>query len=101
MLQVDSGESAPPELHESYEGVLRSPFTIIQPLRGSSDAFSLLRALEEIEPRFVVMYDTDMTFVRQLEVCFVIFVLYIIFWLSLSFLYVPQISYNSQFFNIL
>ena len=36
-----------------------------------SDRYSLLRALCEVEPRYVVLYDAQMQFIRQLEVSFV------------------------------
>lgn len=35
----------------------------------SSDRYSLLRTLNEIEPRYVILYDAQMQFIRQLEVC--------------------------------
>ena len=35
----------------------------------SSDRHSLLRTLHEIEPRHVIVYDAQMQFIRQLEVC--------------------------------
>jgi len=33
-----------------------------------SDRYSLLRTLCEVEPRYVVLYDAQMQFIRQLEV---------------------------------
>ena len=36
-----------------------------------SDRYSLLRTLCEVEPRYVVLYDAQMQFIRQLEVSFV------------------------------
>jgi len=33
-----------------------------------SDPYSLIRTLEEIEPRYVILYDAEVEFVRQLEV---------------------------------
>ena len=35
---------------------------------GLSDPYSLTRTLHEIEPRYVILYDAQMEFVRQLEV---------------------------------
>ena len=38
---------------------------------ASSDPYSLMKSLTELEPRYIVMYDTDMEFVRQIEVGFI------------------------------
>ncbi|XP_073228243.1 DNA repair endonuclease XPF-like [Porites lutea] len=48
--------------------LLTSRVVIIHPLTGCSDRFSLLRTLNEVEPRYVVLYDAQMQFIRQLEV---------------------------------
>lgn len=53
---------------DAYYGVLPDPVTIIHPLHGCSDPFSLVRTLNEVQPRYVVLYDPDMEFVRQIEV---------------------------------
>ena len=37
----------------------------------SSDPYSLMKSLTELEPRYIVMYDADMEFVRQIEVGFI------------------------------
>ena len=42
-------------------------FKILFPV---SDRYSLLRTLCEVEPRYVVLYDAQMQFIRQLEVSF-------------------------------
>ncbi|XP_066015093.1 DNA repair endonuclease XPF-like isoform X3 [Pocillopora verrucosa] len=47
--------------------LLSSRMTIIHPLTGCSDRYSLLRTLWEVEPRYVVLYDAQMQFIRQLE----------------------------------
>uniref|UniRef100_A0A673VTU3 DNA repair endonuclease XPF n=1 Tax=Suricata suricatta TaxID=37032 RepID=A0A673VTU3_SURSU len=49
-------------------GILRDPLTILHPLRGCSDPYALTRVLHEVEPRYVVLYDAELTFVRQLEI---------------------------------
>ncbi|XP_067912356.1 DNA repair endonuclease XPF isoform X2 [Heterodontus francisci] len=49
-------------------GILKEPLIVIHPLRGCSDAYSLSRVLHEIEPRYVVLYDAELTFVRQIEI---------------------------------
>ena len=48
--------------------VLSNAVVVIHPLSGCSDPYSLLRKLYELEPKYVVLYDTQMEFVRQLEV---------------------------------
>jgi DNA excision repair protein ERCC-4 len=53
---------------DGYYQVIPSPVTIIHPLHGCSDPYNLTRTLHEIQPRYVVLYDADMIFVRQLEV---------------------------------
>ncbi|XP_010576783.1 PREDICTED: DNA repair endonuclease XPF isoform X2 [Haliaeetus leucocephalus] len=35
---------------------------------GCSDPYALTRVLHEVEPRYVVLYDAELTFVRQLEI---------------------------------
>jgi len=55
------GDSPPVKL-------LSSRVIIIHPLTGCSDRYSLLRTLCEVEPRYVVLYDAQMQFIRQLEV---------------------------------
>ncbi|XP_038942944.1 DNA repair endonuclease XPF isoform X3 [Rattus norvegicus] len=63
--------------HESFDlnvssdaayGILKEPLTIIHPLLGCSDPYALTRVLHEVEPRYVVLYDAELTFVRQLEI---------------------------------
>ncbi|XP_012502999.1 PREDICTED: DNA repair endonuclease XPF [Propithecus coquereli] len=49
-------------------GILKEPLTIIHPLLGCSDPYALTRVLHEVEPRYVVLYDSELTFVRQLEI---------------------------------
>jgi len=53
---------------DCYYGVVREPLTVIHPLRGCTDPYSLTRVLHEVEPSFVVLYDAELSFVRQLEV---------------------------------
>lgn len=53
---------------DAYYGVLKEPMTVIHPLRGCTDPHSLTRVLHEVEPGFVVLYDAELSFVRQLEV---------------------------------
>nr|CAB3243315.1 DNA repair endonuclease XPF [Phallusia mammillata] len=48
--------------------VLESPETYLHALHGNPDPYSLTRSLEKIEPRFVILYDSSVHFVRQLEV---------------------------------
>ncbi|CAG5910668.1 unnamed protein product [Menidia menidia] len=53
---------------DSYYGVLKEPLTVIHPLKGCTDPHSLTRVLHEVEPSFVVLYDAELSFVRQLEI---------------------------------
>lgn len=53
---------------DAYYGVLKEPLTIIHPLKGLTDPHSLTRMLHEVEPSFVVLYDAELSFVRQLEI---------------------------------
>ncbi|XP_064626071.1 DNA repair endonuclease XPF-like [Lineus longissimus] len=53
---------------DGYYHVIPSPVTIIHPLHGCTDPYNLSRTLHEIQPRYVILYDADMIFVRQLEV---------------------------------
>ncbi|MEE6497589.1 hypothetical protein FKM82_002780 [Ascaphus truei] len=53
---------------ESYYGILKEPLTVIHPLQGCSDPYGLTRVLHEVEPRYVVLYDAELNFVRQLEI---------------------------------
>ncbi|XP_048584311.1 DNA repair endonuclease XPF isoform X2 [Nematostella vectensis] len=48
--------------------LLSSPVIVIHPLTGCSDPYSLIHTLYEVEPKYVVLYDADIEFVRQLEV---------------------------------
>ena len=49
-------------------GLVSGPVTILHPLHGCTDPHGLTRTLLEIQPIYVVLYDPDMQFVRQLEV---------------------------------
>ncbi|XP_027695290.1 DNA repair endonuclease XPF [Vombatus ursinus] len=49
-------------------GILKEPLTVIHPLLGCGDPYALTRVLHEVEPRYVVLYDAELTFVRQLEI---------------------------------
>ena len=67
-----SSTSLPPEQSgvssTAHYQLITSPLTILHPLHGTSDPFSLVRTLEELQPTYVVLYDAHMMFVRQLEV---------------------------------
>ncbi|KAL5021200.1 hypothetical protein ScPMuIL_000355 [Solemya velum] len=63
---VDAGPTG--RAVDGYYGVLSAPVTILHPLHGCSDPHGLARVLVEIQPQYVVLYDVDMMFVRQLEV---------------------------------
>ncbi|XP_033737580.1 DNA repair endonuclease XPF-like [Pecten maximus] len=53
---------------DAYYGLMKEPVTVIHPLHGGSDHKGLTRTLQEIQPRYVILYDADMQFVRELEV---------------------------------
>ncbi|XP_049615139.1 DNA repair endonuclease XPF [Syngnathus scovelli] len=53
---------------DAYYAVLKEPLMVIHPLRGCTDPHSLTRVLHEVEPMFVVLYDAEVSFVRQLEI---------------------------------
>ena len=70
---ADEGEEQGEELlldlsSDAYYGVLKEPLTVIHPLRGCTDRYSLTRVLHEVEPSYVVLYDAELSFVRQLEI---------------------------------
>ena len=66
MTDIDTG--APCTSQDAYYGVLAEPVTVIHPLHGCDDPYSLVRTLQEVEPRYIILYDPDLEFVRQLEV---------------------------------
>lgn len=37
-------------------------------LQDNSDPFMMTRLLEEVQPKYIIMYDSDLTFIRQVEV---------------------------------
>ncbi|XP_031699109.1 DNA repair endonuclease XPF isoform X1 [Anarrhichthys ocellatus] len=70
-MEEDGGEEEQLKLDlssDAYYGVLKEPLTVIHPLKGLTDPHSLTRVLHEVEPSFVVLYDAEISFVRQLEI---------------------------------
>ncbi|XP_071976787.1 DNA repair endonuclease XPF isoform X2 [Engystomops pustulosus] len=53
---------------DCYYGILKEPLTVIHPLQGCTDPYALTRVLHEVDPRYVVLYDAEVSFVRQLEI---------------------------------
>ncbi|XP_077595383.1 DNA repair endonuclease XPF [Stigmatopora nigra] len=53
---------------DAYYGILKEPLIVIHPLRGCTDPHALTRVLYEVRPAFVVLYDVEVSFVRQLEI---------------------------------
>ncbi|XP_055884668.1 DNA repair endonuclease XPF-like [Biomphalaria glabrata] len=51
-----------------YFSMVLSAMTIIHPLHGCSDPHGMSRTLEEIQPKYVILYDPEISVVRQLEV---------------------------------
>ncbi|GAA6219934.1 DNA repair endonuclease XPF [Lates japonicus] len=71
LMEEDEGEEEQLKLDlssDAYYGVLKEPLTVIHPLKGCTDPHSLTRVLHEVEPSFVVLYDAEVSFVRQLEI---------------------------------
>uniref|UniRef100_A0A8C3XNX7 DNA repair endonuclease XPF n=1 Tax=Chelydra serpentina TaxID=8475 RepID=A0A8C3XNX7_CHESE len=71
--EISIEETKPEDFHlnlasDAYYGIFKTPLTIIHPLQGCSDPYALTRVLHEVEPRYVVLYDAELTFVRQLEI---------------------------------
>jgi len=52
---------------------LKEPIIVIQQYKKDGDFLSLPRTLRELQPKYIVMYDANMTAVRQIEVIFIIF----------------------------
>ncbi|KAK6990858.1 DNA repair endonuclease XPF-like isoform X1 [Biomphalaria glabrata] len=51
-----------------YFSMVLSAMTIIHPLHGCSDPHGMSRTLEEIQPKYIILYDPEISVVRQLEV---------------------------------
>lgn len=43
----------------------------IQTLKKNDDSLDLLSTLEEMQPNFIIMYHTDITAIRNIEVLFI------------------------------
>jgi len=54
--------------NESRNESLKEPIIVIQQYKKNGDFLSLPRTLRELQPNYVVMYDVNMTAVRQIEV---------------------------------
>uniref|UniRef100_A0A0B7B0H8 DNA repair endonuclease XPF n=1 Tax=Arion vulgaris TaxID=1028688 RepID=A0A0B7B0H8_9EUPU len=68
--EVDENDKCEPvtSSKDAYYGLVTSPMTIIHPLHGCSDPHGLSRTVEEVQPKYVILYDADISLVRQLEV---------------------------------
>ncbi|CAM5086920.1 unnamed protein product [Natator depressus] len=71
--EISTEETKPEDFHlnlasDAYYGIFKTPLTILHPLQGCSDPYALTRVLHEVEPRYVLLYDAELTFVRQLEI---------------------------------
>lgn len=56
------------ELTETSDEESQPPVIIIQPFKKNGDPLALSKTLKELSPKFVIMYDIDVTAVRRLEV---------------------------------
>jgi len=52
----------------SCASVLTNQQTALLALRINNDQNALIRALDVIQPRYVILFDTDISYIRQLEV---------------------------------
>jgi len=59
--------------YDIHYGLLRPEETVL--IRAYSDDTDD-RLLTEIRPKFIVMFEPDMDFVRRIEVCWIIFLMY-------------------------
>ncbi|KAK3753140.1 hypothetical protein RRG08_024418 [Elysia crispata] len=64
----DAKTGQPTSSKDAYYGLVNSPLTILHPLHGCSDPHGIARVLDEMQPKYVILYDADMSLVRQLEV---------------------------------
>ncbi|XP_050525134.1 DNA repair endonuclease XPF [Daktulosphaira vitifoliae] len=55
-------------LQGSHNETTKEPIIILQQYKKDGDFLSLPRTLKELKPKFIVMYDVNMTAVRQIEV---------------------------------
>ncbi|XP_071952439.1 DNA repair endonuclease XPF-like isoform X2 [Antedon mediterranea] len=53
---------------DAYYGIVTAPSTVIHPLHGNEDPHNLTRTLKEVQPTYVILYDAEIQFVRQLEI---------------------------------
>lgn len=45
------------------------PTILIQTFKANDNFLSLMKTLEDLQPNFIIMYHSDMTAIRQIEVC--------------------------------
>uniref|UniRef100_A0A8B9ID12 DNA repair endonuclease XPF n=1 Tax=Anser brachyrhynchus TaxID=132585 RepID=A0A8B9ID12_9AVES len=67
-LDVEDNKELNSSQEDSYYGIFKNPLIIIHPLQGCSDPYALTRVLHEVEPRYVTLYDAELTFVWQLKI---------------------------------
>ncbi|KAK7047730.1 DNA repair endonuclease XPF [Halocaridina rubra] len=71
---VGQEDTEPSEDAESNEEalirkrLLTSPLIMVQSVWGTADPFKMPRILEEVQPKYIVMYDMDLTFIREVEI---------------------------------
>lgn len=53
---------------------LKEPIVVLQQYKKDGDFLSLPRTLRELQPKYIVMYDANMTAVRQIEVQLILLV---------------------------
>lgn len=67
---VSGGDSADTTFHECTQPLdsATEPVVVIQQFKKDGNALSLLRTLRTMKPEYIVMYDVDVTAIRQIEV---------------------------------
>lgn len=56
-----------------FQGETKEPTIVIQQYKKNGDFLSLPHTLGELQPKYIIMYDANMTAVRQIEVLFICF----------------------------
>ena len=51
-----------------YQCFKPSQTTVLQALNSSPDPNALARSLDALQPRYIILYDVDISYIRQIEV---------------------------------
>ncbi|XP_064088555.1 DNA repair endonuclease XPF-like [Macrobrachium nipponense] len=66
--QDEDGAEEKSEEEAIKQRLLESPLILVRPTRDGSDPFMMPKLLEEVQPKYIIMYDMDITFIREVEV---------------------------------